>query len=73
MLVKYIDAKRSAWSSYLDTCVFAYNTCRHESTQFTPFELMFGRQATLPIDIGLHKQLPEEASNAFQDEEPDMD
>ncbi len=35
---------------------------------------MFGCQATLPIDIDLRKQLPEEAANAFQDqEEPDMD
>ena len=74
MLVKFVHSKRCAWSSFLDTCVFAYNTSRQESTQFTPFELMFGRRATLPIDISLRKTLPEEAAvECLSQEEPDMD
>ena len=40
--------------------MFAYNTSRHESSKFSPFELMFGRRATLPIDIKLRKAGPEE-------------
>ena len=60
MFVKVTESKKEAWSSYLDTCVFAYNTSRHESSKFSPFELMFGRRATLPIDIELHKAGPEE-------------
>ena len=39
------------FGDFLDTCVYAYNTSRHDSTRFTPFELMFGRQAVLPIDV----------------------
>ena len=35
----------------LDTCIYAYNTSVHESTSFTPFEVMFGRKAVLPIDV----------------------
>ena len=31
MLVKFVQSKKSSWSSFLDTCVFAYNTSRHES------------------------------------------
>ena len=42
-----------------------YNTARHESSKFAPFELMFSRKAILPIDIdcdadGMPSQCPEE-------------
>ena len=33
--------------------MFAYNTAVHESTKHTPFEVMFGRMAKLPIDFNL--------------------
>ena len=65
MLVKFVSTKKEAWSAYLDTCVFAYNTSRHESTKFTPFELMFGRKATLPIDVELQKDSPEEVCQKY--------
>ena len=51
MLVKYVDQKKERWEEFLDTCVFAYNTAKHDSSQFSPFELMFSRKAVLPIDI----------------------
>ena len=53
MLVKYVSDKQDQWSYYLDTCVFAYNTSRHESSKYTPFYLMFNRRAILPIEINL--------------------
>ena len=37
----------------LECCLFAYNTSKHESSIFTPFEVMFGRQAVLPIEVTL--------------------
>ena len=40
MLTKSVQNKNS-WDEYIDTCVFVYNTSQHESTTFTPFELMF--------------------------------
>ena len=60
MLVKFVRNKKEDWSSYLDTCVFAYNTSRHESSKFTPFQLMFGRRATLPIDLDTSRTDPAE-------------
>ena len=57
MLCKYIQEKKEKWDDYLDTCTFAYITSRHESTKFTPFEIMFGRKAILPhyLDAGVHQ------------------
>ena len=43
--------KKERWEEYLDTCVFAYNTAKHDSSRFSPFELMFSQKAVLPIDI----------------------
>ena len=53
ILVKYCHSKPKYWNHHLDSCVFAYNTSRHNSTKFTPFQLMFGRRAVLPIDIDI--------------------
>ncbi|KAI9565042.1 pol polyprotein [Daphnia sinensis] len=33
---------------------FAYNTTRHETTEKTPFYLVYGREAVLPIDVTLN-------------------
>ena len=67
MLVKFVDEKKHLWDSYLDTCVFAYNTSRHESTHFTPFELMFCRKAVLPIDIEMRKKTAEDVLASYED------
>eukprot|EP00731_Ephydatia_muelleri_P019603 Em0012g428a len=65
MLVKYLSSKKDMWSHYLDTCAFAYNTSRHDSTKYTPFMLMFGRRATLPIDVELERQCSEDLCKTY--------
>ena len=47
------------WDEYLDTYVYAYNTSVHDSTTFSPFEVMFGRKAILPIDINIDEKEPD--------------
>ena len=72
MLAKLVRDKKEEWSDILDTCVFAYNTSRHESSKFTPFELMFNRKATIPIDIELRMEESEELAVTFPNmKEPD--
>lgn len=59
MLSMYIDLNHKTWDEILPYATFAYNTAMQETTRFTPFELVFGRQVTttldamLPVDNGV--------------------
>ncbi|VDI67411.1 Hypothetical predicted protein [Mytilus galloprovincialis] len=43
--------KKADWKSYIGPIVHAYNSTKHDTTGFTPFQLMFGRQPKLPVDL----------------------
>jgi hypothetical protein len=45
------DEYRKDWSDYLNAVVFAYNTTRQRTTGFTPFYLVYGREARLPAHL----------------------
>ena len=53
-----IGTKKEQWEQYLDTYIYAYNTSIHESTRFSPFELMFMRKPVLPIEINMGESDP---------------
>ena len=38
-----------SWVQHLPFVTFAYNTATQASTRFSPFEVMFGRKATMPL------------------------
>ncbi len=44
------NERRSDWDEMLQFVTFNYNTSVHATTKHTPFEMMHGRQATLPFD-----------------------
>jgi hypothetical protein len=44
----FVNTKKRNWDEYIDSVLFAYRTSVHASTGFTPFELVFGRQAHMP-------------------------
>ena len=44
-------SKEKEWDQCVEAVLLAYWTKKHESTGFTTFHLLYGRQATLPIDL----------------------
>ncbi|CAF1281573.1 unnamed protein product [Rotaria magnacalcarata] len=46
---KLQNSQSNNWDEFLQPVVFAYNTGVHKSTKFSPYELVYGRPARLPI------------------------
>ncbi|XP_059351391.1 uncharacterized protein LOC132087992 [Daphnia carinata] len=53
MLSMYVSSDHRDWDEVLPYVCFAYNTSRQESTGFSPFFLMYGREPLLPSDLNL--------------------
>ena len=53
MLKMYTDERQTDWDVYLPFVLFAYRTSYQDSLRATPFGLLYGRRATLPLDAAL--------------------
>jgi transposase InsO family protein len=51
MLATSAKDNPATWETHLPKLCLAYNTSIQASTGYTPFFLMFGREARLPVDI----------------------
>uniref|UniRef100_A0AAX7TV04 Integrase catalytic domain-containing protein n=1 Tax=Astatotilapia calliptera TaxID=8154 RepID=A0AAX7TV04_ASTCA len=67
MLGTLEEEDKSHWRDFVKPLVHAYNCTRNDTTGFSPYELMFGRQPRLPIDLVLGIQ-PENANHKSHSE-----
>ena len=51
------------WEDHIRQLCYVYNTSVHPGTHYTPFFLMFGRQARLPVDVAFGLPPNSEASH----------
>ncbi|GFT50593.1 retrovirus-related Pol polyprotein from transposon 412 [Trichonephila clavipes] len=49
----YVDVEPKNWDEILPFVTFAYNTAKQETTGFTPFYLLHGREAETTLDTML--------------------
>ncbi|UYV74973.1 hypothetical protein LAZ67_12001943 [Cordylochernes scorpioides] len=60
MLSMYVDVNQKDWDRILPFVTFSYNTTKQESTGFTLFFLLHGREAETPLDVLFPKLLPKD-------------
>ena len=53
ILSAFVFEHPDTWDLPIDQAIFAYNTSHHESTGFSPYELLFGRVARMAVEIAL--------------------
>uniref|UniRef100_A0A8C5MDJ1 Gypsy retrotransposon integrase-like protein 1 n=1 Tax=Leptobrachium leishanense TaxID=445787 RepID=A0A8C5MDJ1_9ANUR len=51
MLGTLSNREKQNWSRHIATLVHAYNSTENDATGYSPYRLMFGRAARLPVDL----------------------
>ncbi|CAF4557122.1 unnamed protein product [Didymodactylos carnosus] len=65
-LAKLQDRQKNNWDEFLDAIVFSYNTGKHHTTSYSPFELQFGRKPRLPTDKPSSKLVLKKPNDYFE-------
>lgn len=51
--MKVINEDQDNWEDNLDSILFCYRSSKNDSTKFSPFFLMYGREPKLPIELAV--------------------
>ena len=69
-MLKVLEGEPQRWPDALQGVLFAFRTARHKSTGQTPFEMLYGRKALLPIENEAFPQGGTDAEVITTDESP---
>ena len=53
ILSSFVADHPADWDLFVDMATYAYNTSRNEATGFSPYELVFGREPRLSLEVDL--------------------
>ena len=53
IITKHVGSKTQTWDRHLNAALWAYRTSFKASLGFTPFHLVYGQEALLPIEVEL--------------------
>jgi transposase InsO family protein len=53
LIKKKIEANMRRWHEVLSEALWAHRVSRHGATKVTPFELIYGQEAILPVEVNL--------------------
>ena len=53
LIKKKIEENPRRWHEVLSEALWAYRILRHGATKVTPFELVYGQEAVLPVEVNL--------------------
>ena len=68
MLSTTIKDYQGNWENHIRAVCMAYNTSVQPTTGFTPFYLMFGRQARIPVDVMYGSPVVESSPSTYASE-----
>lgn len=68
VFVEYLKhyCKAKDWDEWVKFAMFSYNTSVHESTGYTPYELIFGKKARIPSEFA-EEEIPATYNDYFDD------
>ena len=73
-LIKVIKDEQDQWDLFLDAVLFSYRVSRQDSTKYSPFYLMYGRNAILPVEFNMAEEHKNESEEELENtEELDLD